>query len=66
MTAAGVGPGGTYTVHDLLTGLMLVSGNDCANAFARKLGGTEATLEKMNTMAAHLGAQDTGRIRVGS
>jgi serine-type D-Ala-D-Ala carboxypeptidase (penicillin-binding protein 5/6) len=57
--AAGVGPGGTYTVHDLLTGLMLVSGNDCANALARKLGGTEATLEKMNTMAAHLGAQDT-------
>jgi D-alanyl-D-alanine carboxypeptidase (penicillin-binding protein 5/6) len=43
--AAGVGPGGTYTVHDLLTGLMLVSGNDCANALARKLGGTEATLE---------------------
>ncbi|PXW30069.1 UNVERIFIED_CONTAM: D-alanyl-D-alanine carboxypeptidase (penicillin-binding protein 5/6) [Williamsia faeni] len=57
--AAGVGPGGTYTVHDLLTGLMLVSGNDCANALARKLGGTEATLEKMNAMAAHLGAQDT-------
>jgi serine-type D-Ala-D-Ala carboxypeptidase (penicillin-binding protein 5/6) len=57
--SAGVGPGGTYTVHDLLTGLMLSSGNDCAHALARKLGGTEATLEKMNTMAAHLGAQDT-------
>lgn len=57
--AAGVGPGGTYTVRDLMTGLILVSGNDCANALARALGGTDATVEKMNTMAQRLGATDT-------
>jgi D-alanyl-D-alanine carboxypeptidase (penicillin-binding protein 5/6) len=57
--AAGVGPGGTYTVRDLLTGLMLVSGNDCAHALARELGGQDAAVEKMNEKAAELGATDT-------
>ncbi|WP_439032365.1 D-alanyl-D-alanine carboxypeptidase family protein [Gordonia terrae] len=57
--SCGMGPGGTYTVRDLLTGLLLVSGNDCANALARELGGVDATLTKMNARAAALGASDT-------
>lgn len=57
--SCGMGPGGVYTVRDVLTGLLLVSGNDCANALARELGGVDATLEKMNDRAAQLGATDT-------
>jgi D-alanyl-D-alanine carboxypeptidase (penicillin-binding protein 5/6) len=57
--AAGVGPGGTYTVRELVAGLMMVSGNDCANALARALGGQEAAVEKMNAKARDLGALDT-------
>lgn len=57
--SCGMGPGGVYTVRDVLTGLLLVSGNDCAHALARQLGGVDATLEKMNDRAAHLGATDT-------
>ncbi len=57
--SCGMGPGGVYTVRDVLTGLLLVSGNDCAHALARQLGGVDATLEKMNDRAAQLGATDT-------
>ncbi|MCR8898062.1 serine hydrolase [Gordonia sp. GONU] len=57
--SCGMGPGGHYTVRDLLTGLLMVSGNDCANALARELGGVETTLEKMNERARELGAADT-------
>ncbi|MCF8603836.1 serine hydrolase [Gordonia sp. HY442] len=57
--SCGIGPGGTYTVRDLLTGLVMVSGNDCAKAIARELGGHDATLAKMNAKAAALGAKDT-------
>ncbi|MFE0749318.1 D-alanyl-D-alanine carboxypeptidase family protein [Gordonia sp. NPDC058843] len=57
--SCGMGPGGVYTVRDLLTGLLLVSGNDCANALARELGGVDAALEKMNDRARALGAHDT-------
>jgi D-alanyl-D-alanine carboxypeptidase (penicillin-binding protein 5/6) len=57
--AAGVGPGGTYTVRELLTGLMMVSGNDCANALARALGGQQVAVDKMNAKAIDLGAMDT-------
>ena len=57
--SCGMGPGGHYTVRDLLTGLVMVSGNDCANALARELGGVETTLEKMNECARELGAADT-------
>ncbi|MGV9710529.1 D-alanyl-D-alanine carboxypeptidase family protein [Gordonia sp. NPDC003424] len=55
----GMGPGGHYTNRDLLTGLVIVSGNDCANALARQLGGVEETLAKMNAKAKALGALDT-------
>ena len=41
---AGIGPGGTYTVRQLLTGLLLNSGNDTAQALARAMGGDAATV----------------------
>jgi D-alanyl-D-alanine carboxypeptidase (penicillin-binding protein 5/6) len=55
----GVTPGFTYTAHQLLEGLLLVSGNDAANVLARMLGGTDAALMKMNAKAAVLGAYGT-------
>lgn len=58
-SAAGIGPGGVYTVNDLLHGLLMVSGNDCAHALAQALGGDEAALRKINDMAAKLGMKDT-------
>ena len=56
---AGLGPGGRYTVRQLLTGLLLVSGNDTAHALAVQLGGVAETVEQMNELAAGLGALDT-------
>lgn len=56
---AGIGPGGTYTNRILLQALLLASGNDAANAFARQLGGTESTTEQMTALAQELGALDT-------
>jgi D-alanyl-D-alanine carboxypeptidase (penicillin-binding protein 5/6) len=55
----GIGPGGHYTVRQLLTGLLLVSGNDAAHALADQLGGVAATVRQMNELAARLGALDT-------
>lgn len=56
---AGIGPGGHYTVRQLLAGLLLNSGNDTAAALARTLGGTDATLAAMQTRAEAAGALDT-------
>ena len=56
---AGLGPGGRYTVRQLLTGLLLVSGNDTAHALSGQLGGVTETVEQMNELAARLGAFDT-------
>ncbi len=56
---AGLGPGGRYTVRQLLTGLLLVSGNDTAHALSGQLGGVAETVEQMNELAARLGALDT-------
>ncbi len=56
---AGLGPGGRYTVRQLLTGLLLVSGNDAAHALSGQLGGVAQTVEQMNELAAELGALDT-------
>ena len=58
-SAAGIGEGGDYTVNDLLHGLLLASGNDCAHALAQALGGNEMTLLKINEMAKTLGMTDT-------
>jgi serine-type D-Ala-D-Ala carboxypeptidase (penicillin-binding protein 5/6) len=55
----GLGPGGRYTVRQLLTGLLLASGNDAAHALAEQLGGVSATVAQMNKLAAKLGALDT-------
>ncbi len=55
----GLGPGGHYTVRQLLTGLLLDSGNDAAHALADQLGGVSATVTQMNQLAAKLGALDT-------
>lgn len=55
----GVKPGHSYTVRQLLEGLLLVSGNDAANTLADMLGGPEAAVAKMNAKAAAVGATDT-------
>jgi D-alanyl-D-alanine carboxypeptidase (penicillin-binding protein 5/6) len=58
-TKVGVGPGGVYTVDQLLHALIMRSGNDAAWALSRALGGRDAALEKMNSLAQELGALDT-------
>ena len=55
----GVKAGRTYTTRQLLDGLLLVSGNDAANALAHMLGGPGATVAKMDAKAASLGAVNT-------
>ncbi|OJY42219.1 serine hydrolase [Pseudonocardia sp. 73-21] len=55
----GVGPGGHYTVRQLLQGLLLNSGNDAAEALARAMGGDAATVTAMADAAKGLGALDT-------
>ncbi|MGL4306379.1 MAG: D-alanyl-D-alanine carboxypeptidase family protein, partial [Mycobacteriaceae bacterium] len=57
--SAGMGPGGKYTIKQLLTGLLMVSGNDTAHALATQLGGMDATVKEMNAKAVSLGALDT-------
>jgi D-alanyl-D-alanine carboxypeptidase (penicillin-binding protein 5/6) len=58
-SSVGLGPGGKYTVRQLLTGLLLVSGNDAAHALSVQLGGVPQTVTKMNDLAEQLGALDT-------
>lgn len=58
-TKVGVDLGGHYTVNDLLHGLLMHSGNDAAHALAMAVGGMEVAMQKVNTMAAKLGARDT-------
>ncbi|MFR9806281.1 serine hydrolase [Pseudonocardia sp. RS010] len=56
---AGIGPGGHYSVRQLLAGLLLNSGNDAAMALARTMGGVPTTLRAMQAQAEQLGALDT-------
>ncbi|MGI9135450.1 MAG: D-alanyl-D-alanine carboxypeptidase family protein [Candidatus Nanopelagicales bacterium] len=56
---AGIKPGITYTVKQLLNGMMLPSGNDAARALAHANGGIPETVAQMNEVAAALGAADT-------
>lgn len=58
-TKVGVDADGTYTVNQLLHGLLMHSGNDAAHALAMQLGGMPATLHKINALAADLGGADT-------
>lgn len=55
----GIGPGGKYTVKQLMQFLMMGSGNDVAYALARANGGYEKTVRDMNAAAKALGAFDT-------
>ncbi len=56
---AGLVPGGVYTVDQLFRALLLVSGNDAAEALAEATGGRARTVAAMNTTAQRLGAYDT-------
>jgi serine-type D-Ala-D-Ala carboxypeptidase (penicillin-binding protein 5/6) len=56
---AGIKPGGTYTARQLLDAVLLVSGNDAANALADMIGGYDTAVAKMNAKAASLGAVNT-------
>ncbi|WP_258175050.1 D-alanyl-D-alanine carboxypeptidase family protein [Actinopolyspora mortivallis] len=58
-SSVGLEPGVTYTVRQLLSGLLLQSGNDAAHALSRELGGTSRTLRLMNELAERLRATDT-------
>lgn len=56
----GLTAGETLTVHDLLYGLLLPSGNDAAVALAEHVAGSEpAFVRQMNEMAAVLGLPGT-------
>jgi serine-type D-Ala-D-Ala carboxypeptidase (penicillin-binding protein 5/6) len=52
----------SYTVDQLLHGLLLASGNDAAHALAEAAGGQDETVDKMNDEARRLGAFDTKAI----
>ncbi len=57
---AGIHPGDSLTLEQLLYGLMLPSGNDAANAIAVHVGGSmENFVEMMNKEAQRIGAVDT-------
>ncbi len=59
-TALGLRGGDTLTVRDLVTGLLLESGNDAANTIAMAVSGSlPAFAELMNTRAAQIGMVDT-------
>lgn len=55
----GLAPGQTYSVDDILHGLMLASGNDAAHALGELAGGQDELVQMMNDTAARLGAFDT-------
>jgi D-alanyl-D-alanine carboxypeptidase (penicillin-binding protein 5/6) len=55
----GIGPGGRYTVGQLLQALLMTSGNDAAHALSIQLGGVAETVSAMNELAASAGALDT-------
>jgi serine-type D-Ala-D-Ala carboxypeptidase (penicillin-binding protein 5/6) len=58
-SCAGVKPGRTYTARQLLDAVLLMSGNDAANALADMIGGYDTAVAKMNAKAASLGAVGT-------
>ncbi len=56
---AGLVAGGDYTIDQIFRGLLLVSGNDAAEALAEAAGGRAKTVALMNAEAQRLGAYDT-------
>ena len=55
----GLVPGMRYTVDTLFTAMLVVSGNDAADALAEAAGGIPHTVDLMNAEALHLQAYDT-------
>lgn len=57
----GIRAGDRFTVRDLLHGMLIESGNDCAEALARAYpkGGAQAFMAAMNAKAATIGASKT-------
>ena len=51
--------GEKFSMKELLYGLILASGNDCAVAIAERLGGIEKFVEDMNNLSISLGLQNT-------
>ena len=59
-SAIGIKQGEVYTVEELMLGLLLESGNDCAEALAEYVAGSNEEFAKlMNAKAKELGALDT-------
>lgn len=58
-TRMGIKAGQRYTVAELLTGMLLVSGNDAATAIAQDTVGLERFVGAMNGQAAALGLRDS-------
>lgn len=59
-SSIGLKEGEKFTVETLLTGLLLESGNDCAEALAEHVGGSiEGFAEMMNKKAKELGCKDS-------
>ena len=58
-SCVGLKPGEPYTVLQLLSALLMVSGNDAANMLADMLGGQGVAIPAMNRKAASLGARST-------
>jgi D-alanyl-D-alanine carboxypeptidase (penicillin-binding protein 5/6) len=55
----GLVPGMRYSVRKLFTSMLVVSGNDAADALAEAAGGLSRTVRMMNAEATHLQAYDT-------
>jgi len=55
----GLTAGEKVTIHDLLTGLLLDSGNDAAETLARMQGSRESFIAAMNQRALAMGLSDT-------
>ena len=59
-STAGIDPGETLTVEQLLYCLLVVSANEVGNIFAEELSGSvTAFVDEMNRRAAELGCEDT-------
>lgn len=58
-SCVGLVPGQPYTTTQLLSGLLMVSGNDAANMLADMLGGQRVAVAAMNAKAQALGASST-------
>jgi D-alanyl-D-alanine carboxypeptidase len=71
-TVMGFGPGETFTLQDLLYGMMLPSGNDAAHAIARALGAEDGSSDQddvdryvgwMNDRIREMGLTQTNLVR---